>query len=79
MNFIIKINLFMILLCTILKVVNGNPVELDHRSTDAQRQGVRRGTERHNRVIRQPNILRMRCPNGMEFVKGRCRTILVGF
>lgn len=68
----------MILLCTILKVVNGNPVELDHRSTDAQRQGVKLH-ERHNRVIRQPNILRMRCPNGMEFIKGRCRTILLGF
>lgn len=68
----------MILLCTILEVVNGNPVELDHRSTDAPRQGVKQ-TERHNRVIRQPNILRMRCPSGMEYVQGRCRTILLGF
>jgi hypothetical protein len=69
----------MILLCTILKVVNGKSfLGLEHQSTDGTWKGANGETQQHNRVIRQPRLLdiRMSCPTGMKFIAGRCRKIL---
>ena len=71
MKFIMKINLFMIVLCTIAKVLNGMPLYgLEHQSNLSQQQ--------HNRVIRDARILdiRMLCAPGMEYIEGRCRKLV---
>lgn len=68
----------MILLCAILKVVNGKSFfDLRHQSTDGDwsRGSLQQG--RHSRAIRHANVLdiRMACPIGMKHVGGRCRKI----
>lgn len=85
MNFIKNINILMILLCTILKVVNGKSFfEVWHHSTDGNwPSGEIEGVKKHSRTIRHagPGILdiRMTCPSGMRYVRKRCRKILTEF
>lgn len=83
MNFIKNINLFMILLCTILKVVNGKSFsEVRHHSTDGNLpSGEVEGVEKHSRTIRHAGPggildIKMPCPSGMRYVRSRCRRIL---
>lgn len=69
----------MILLCTILKVVNGKSFSaLKHQPTDDEnwREGMGEHNEQHNRIIRQILDIRMTCPSGSRHVRGRCRKIL---
>jgi hypothetical protein len=65
----------MILLCTILKVVNGKSLlESEHHSRTAVNGGDRHRI--HHRPIRHVLDIRMTCPDKMVFVAGRCRKIL---
>lgn len=68
----------MILLCTILQVVNGKSLFTVRQSTDGSLRSVN-WNGRHNRVIRQAGIfdsIRMKCPEGMNDVRGTCRFII---
>lgn len=70
MNFITKINLFMILLFIIAKVYNGEALyELENQSNLSQP---------YNRAVRHARILdiRMRCAPGMTYIEGRCRKLV---
>ena len=62
MNFLLKINIFMILFCVVVKVVNGKSFYgLSHQTTD----------EENSRIIQIP----MQCPINMRFIDRRCRKI----
>lgn len=68
----------MILLCAILKVVNGKSFfELRHQSTDGNWRRLSYQQGQHKRTIRQARVLdiRMTCPTDMKYVGGRCRKI----
>jgi hypothetical protein len=67
MNFIRKINLFMILLCTIAKVVNGMTLRAHPSSLEMERV----------RSIRSARLLDIKeiCAPGMKWIEGRCRKV----
>lgn len=67
----------MILLCTILKVVNGKSLlELEHQSPDVDVMWSDSRHENRHRTIRHVLDIRMVCPEKKVFVAGRCRKIL---
>lgn len=70
----------MILLCTILKVVNGKSFFASRNQLAGGvdwREGLEFKQERYSRTIRQILNVKMTCPSGMKHARGRCRKILV--
>jgi len=68
-----KINLFMIVLCTIAQVLNGMTLYgFEHQSNVSQQQHNHNRVERHARIL----DIRMQCAPGMEYIGGRCRKLV---
>lgn len=73
MNFIMKINLFMILLLAIAKVGTGMT-----RALLLSNNGHHNNEDVLHRFTREPRILniKMICAPGMTYAEGRCRKLL---
>lgn len=69
----------MILLCAILKVVNGKSlIDTPTDSTDVFWPNGE-GVGEHSRILRQIFNIRMNCPHGMRYIRKRCREIITEF